>query len=285
MEVIISDQRIFLFANQLTPQAAEFKAWEKKIIAFDAISKFGSFLTHPKDDDFELTYREHRYQPFWHIVAQAQYIYDRNTEYKVKTGGPEVKSVSYMTKKYEAATGYINIPVIEHCLQQEEAEVYIDAVTGKNQPELASYLPFNPEQVTEKLEKKVPKDSILVPPQMRASGVIRDILSRMIKGIQADKIHEETIKVSTVDLYYHPIYAFQYRWKSKGKEGIVEIDALTSVVKGGNRVFREYLGKVLDMDFLFDLGADAAGLLLPGGSIAVKAAKKYIDIRKAKNKP
>ena len=284
MEIVISDQRIFLFANQLTPQVAEFKAWEKKIVAFDAISKFGSFLTHPKDDNFELIYKEHRYQPFWHIVAQAQYIYDRNTEYQVKTGGAEVKSVSYLTKKYEATAGHINISVTEHCLQEEEVEVFIDAVTGKNQPELANYLPFCPEQIAKKLEKKVPKDSILVPPQMRASAIIRDILSKMIRGIQADKIQEETIKVPTVDLYYHPIYAFQYRWKSKGKEGIVEIDALTSAVKGGNRVFREYLGKALDTDFLFDLGADAAGLLFPGGSIVIKAAKKYIDIRKAKNK-
>ena len=224
------------------------------------------------------------YQPFWHIVAQAQYIYDRNTEYQVKTTGPEVKSVSCLTKKYGAAAGHINIPVTEHCLQEEEVEVFIDAVTGKNQPELASYLPFSPEQVAENLEKKVPKDTILVPPQMRASAIIRDILSKMIKGIQADKIQEETIKVLTVDLYYHPIYAFQYRWNSKGKEGIVEIDALTGAVKSGNRVFREYLGKVLDMDFLFDLGADAAGLLFPGGSIVVKAAKKYVDIRKANNK-
>ena len=284
MEIIISDQRMFLFADQLTPQAAEFKASEKKIVAFDAISKFGSFLTHPKDNNFELIYKEHRYQPFWHIIARAYYSYDRNSEYQVKTAGPEVKSVSYLTKKYEATAGQINISVTEHCLQEEEVEVFNDAVTGKNQPELAMYLPFCPEQVAEKLEKKVPKDSILVPPQMRASAIIRDIISKMIKGIQADKIQEETIKVSTVDLYYHPIYAFQYRWKSKGKEGIVEIDALTGAVKGGNRVFREYLGKVLDMDFLFDLGADAAGLLFPGGSIVIKAAKKYVDIRKAKNK-
>ena len=56
MEIIISDRRMFLFANQLTPQAAEFKAWEKKIVAFDAISKFGSFLTHPKDNDFGLIF-------------------------------------------------------------------------------------------------------------------------------------------------------------------------------------------------------------------------------------
>jgi hypothetical protein len=36
----------------------------------------------------------------------------------------------------------------------------------------------------------------------------------------------------------------------------------------------------LDRDFLFDIGADAAGMFIPGGSIAVKAAKKVIDAKK-----
>jgi len=36
---------------------------------------------------------------------------------------------------------------------------------------------------------------------------------------------------------------------------------------------------MLDKNFLFDLGADAAGLLIPGGNIAVKIAKKYADSR------
>jgi hypothetical protein len=32
-------------------------------------------------------------------------------------------------------------------------------------------------------------------------------------------------------------------------------------------------------DALFDLGADAAGMLIPGGSIAVKVAKVALDKR------
>jgi hypothetical protein len=62
---------------------------------------------------------------------------------------------------------------------------------------------------------------------------------------------------------------------------LIEVDGLTGDVTAGNRTFNEYLGKVLDLNFLFDLGADAAGLLIPGGSIAVKVAKKYIDTKKS----
>jgi len=284
MEIAIAEQQVFLFKDQITPQYAEVKAREKKMVAFNTLSKFGSILTHPKDDDFELVYSEHRYQPFWHVSASTRYVYDRDAKYKVSTRGAEVKSITLTEKRYDADNGYIEIPVTEHCIQEEDTEVFIDGITGRNQTELAGYMTFAPEKVLEEFTKITPKDSIFVPPQIRVSAIIRDMLSKMIKAIQADKINEETIDVPVVDLYYRPVYAFQFLWKPKAKEAIVEVDALTGTVKSGNRVFSEYIGKVLEQNFLFDLGADVAGLLFPGGSIAVKVVKKCIDIQKNKNK-
>lgn len=280
MEIAIADQRILLFSDQLDAGEAEKKARDKKISSFDAISVVGSFLSRPKDEDFELIYKEHRYQPFWHVAAKARYVYDRNAGYEVKTGGSEVMSVTYGSTDYPATNGHIHIQVTEHCTQEEHDEVFVDGVTGKSRPELAQYLKLSPREITGDLEKQVPEGSILVPPQSRVSAIMRDALSKMIKGIQADKILEEHVEVPCVDLYYRPVFAFQYRWKSKGKEAIVEVDAVTGAVGTGNRTFNEYLGKMLDRNFLFDVGADAAGMLIPGGGIAVKVAKKYMDSRK-----
>jgi len=109
---------------------------------------------------------------------------------------------------------------------------------------------------------------------------MRDSLAKMIKGIQADTILAEQVEVVCVDLYYRPIYAFKYTWASKNKEAILEVDGLTGEIRQGKRVFKEYMGKILDQDFLFDVGADALGMFVPGGSIAMKAAKKYMDTRK-----
>ncbi|MHB1275480.1 MAG: hypothetical protein ACYCXQ_10935 [Candidatus Humimicrobiaceae bacterium] len=282
MEIAIADQQVFLFKDQITPQYAEVKARGKKMVAFNTLSKFSNLLSHPKDDDFELVYSEHRYQPFWHVGASTRYVYDRDAKYRISTRGPEVKSVTCIEKHYNADNGYIEVPVTEHCAQEEDSEVFIDAITGKNQTELAGYMTFAPEKMQEEFTKMVPQNSIFVPPQMRVSAIIRDILSKMIKAIQADKINEEAINIPMVDLYYRPVYAFQYLWKPKGKEAIVEVDALTGTVKSGSRVFSEYIGKVLDQNFLFDLGADVAGLLFPGGSIAVKVVKKCIDMQKNK---
>lgn len=280
MKIDVAKQRILLLKDQITPSDAEKKAWEKKTSAFDALSKVTGFFSRPKDEDFELIYHEHRYQPFWHVVATARYVYDRNTTYQIAVGGGEVRSVTVLNAEYEETNGHIHVPVTEHCVQDEHDEVFVDGVSAKPAPDLAQYIkkPFT--EVAGKLEKIISKDSILVPPAARVSALMRDSLSKMIKGIQADTILEEHVEVSAIELWYRPVYAFQFTWKSKGKDGIVEIDGVTGSISSGNRIFREYLGKVLDQDFLFDIGADAAGLLIPGGSIAVKAARKYIGSKK-----
>ncbi len=280
MEIAIADQRILLFPDQVTPDDAEQKAWEKKVSSFDTLSKFGSFLSRPKDDDFELLYKEHRYEPFWHVIATAKYVYDRNATYQVPASGAEVKAVTYQASKYDVTNGHIHLAVLEHCIQEEHEEVFIDGITGKPTPELKDYLSHSPKEITGNLEKETPKEAILVPPQSRISAIMRDALAKMIKGIQADTILEEHVKIQCADLYYRPIFSFQYQWKSKGKDAIVEVDGLTGEVGSGKRTFREYMGTVLDRNFLFDVGADAAGMLIPGGSIAVKAAKRYIDTKK-----
>ncbi len=281
MEINVANQRILLLKPQLSAQDANKKAWDKKTNAFDTLSKVTSFLSRPKDDDFELLYEEHRYQPFWHVVAKARYVYDRNITYQVDVSGSEVRSVTLHKTDYTATNNHIHIPVTEHCTQEEHEEVFIDGVSAKNTPELAQYISLSSVVVKDTLEKLVPKGSILVPPQARASAIMRDALSKMIKGIQADTILEERVEVECVDLYYRPMYAFQYRWKSKAKEAIIEVDGITGTITSGDKTFQEYFGKVLNQDFLFDIGADAAGIFIPGGSIAVKAAKRYIDTKKS----
>lgn len=280
MKIDVAKERILILEDQLTPEDAETKAWDKKASAFGAISQVTGFFARPKDDDFELTYSEHRYQPFWHVVAKARYVYDRNVTYQVGVGGKEVRSVTLHDVDYQETSGHIHIPVTEHCTQEEVDEVFVEGISGKNTPQLAEYLSNPLTVVTGKIEKLIPKGSLVVPPSARVSAIMRDSLSKMIKGIQADKILEEHVEVSAIELYYRPVYAFKYSWKSKGKEGILEIDGVSGQVAPGQKVFSEYLGKVLDQDFLFDIGADAAGMFIPGGSIAVKAAKRYLDHRK-----
>jgi hypothetical protein len=279
MEIQVAAERIFLFSDQILPEEAKKKAWDKKMSAFDTMSKVTSFLSRTKDEDFEITYQEHRYEPFWHVVAKSKYVYDRSANYQVPATGPEVQSLTLQDKVYDTAKGKFALSVVEHCSEAEEKEVLVDGVSGKYTPELKKYLSRASQLVSGALETLVPKTSILVPPQARVSAIMRDTVSKMIKGIQADKILEESVEVTCIDLYYRPVHAFQYRWISKNKEAILEVDGLTGEMRPGARVFAEYFGRVLDKNFLFDLGADATGMFIPGGSIAVKAVKRYLDTK------
>lgn len=280
MQIEVAAQRILLLKDQITPEEAKDKAWQKKVSAFDALSKVAGFLSRPKDEDFTLVYSEHRYEPFWHVSAKARYEYTRTTNYKIPVNAKEVRTVTVHDIKYDVQDGTIFVPVLEYCLQEELDENLVDGITGKSAPNLRPYLSMKPHEVTGQLKDEVSADAILIPPQARVSAIMRDSLAKMIKGIQADTILAEQVEVTCVDLYYRPVYAFKYAWASKQKEAILEVDGLTGEIRPGNRVFNEYFGKVLDQNFLFDIGADAVGMFVPGGSIAVKAAKKYIDMRK-----
>lgn len=279
MQIEVATQRILLLKDRLSPQQAKDIAWQKKLGAFDAFSKVASFLSKPKDEDFTLTYSEHRYEPFWHVIAKARYEYTRHTNYQVPASGKEVKTVTLHDTKYDVLNGHIHLPVLEYCLQEERDEKIIDGITGKPSPQLNQYLSMTPTEVTGQLRDQVDADAILIPPQARISAIMRDSLSKMITGIQADTILEEQVEVSRVDLYYRPVYAFKYAWTSKQKEAIIEVDGTTGEFSTGTRIFAEYFGKVLDQDFLFDVGAEALGIFVPGGGIAVKAARKYMVTR------
>ena len=279
MQIEVASQRMLLLKDRLSPQQAKDIAWQKKLGAFDAFSKVTSFLSKPKDDDFSLIYSEHRYEPFWHVISKAVYEYTRTTTYQVAASGKEVKTVTIHDTKYDVLNGHFHVPVLEYCLQEERDEKILDGITGKDAPNLKQYLSMTPTEITGQLKDEVDADAILIPPQARISAIMRDSLSKMITGIQADTILREEVEVSCIDLCYRPIYAFKYAWASKQKEGIIEVDGLTGDVRPGTRVFTEYLGKTLDQAFLFDIGAEAVGMFVPGGGIAIKAAKKYIDTR------
>ncbi len=279
MQIKVASQRMLLLRDQITPADARDRAWQKKLNAFDALSKVTSFLNKPKDDDFTLTYSEHRYEPFWHVIATARYEYTRTINYQVAASGKEVRNVTVHDAKYEVLNGHIHVPALEYCLQEERDENIVDGITGKNTPQLQQYLARTAVEVTGQMRDEVDAGAILIPPQVRISAIMRDSLSKMITGIQADTIIDEQVEVTRVDLYYRPIRAFKYAWASKQKEAILEVDGLTGECRAGSRVFTEYFGQVLDQSFLFDIGADAVGMFVPGGSIAVKAAKRYMDSR------
>ena len=285
MQITVADERVLLFKEQISMEQAEGRAWSKKGDAFGTIIKMTRLLQQPKDDEFELTYKEHRYQPFWHVASTAHHVYDRTSSYSVATSGPEVQSVSIEGAEHQAEGGSITFSGVDHCVEEARQEVFVEGISGDTDPALGEYLKYSAAIITEEaLDSFDPEGAIVVPPQARSSTIVREVLAGMIKSVQADRIVEERVEVERVDLYYRPVYAFQYRWLAKSKEAIMECDALTGKLHVGGKTFQQHLGKVLDAEFLFDVGVDAVDLLVPGGGIAIKVARKGIDVARSRSK-
>lgn len=279
MEIGIADERALVFQEQLTMDQAEGRAWGQKVVAFGSMEKMTSFLRRPKDEDFELTYKEHRLQPFWHVECQARYVYERQRAYPIPLSGSEIKSITIEGHEYPAEAGRITLQGVEHCREEPRREVFIDGYSGEHDEALGEYLKYPANEMPiEQIDELTQKNIIIVPPQSKATAVVRDVLLGVLKSFQADQIIEDQVEIERVDLYYRPVYAFQYRWLSKGKEAVLEMDGLTGTIQSNGKTYQQYMGKILDADFLFDIGAETVGLLVPGGGIAVKLARKGYDI-------
>jgi hypothetical protein len=98
----------------------------------------------------------------------------------------------------------------------------------------------------------------------------------MMKPVQADSLTEESMTVQHVDLYYRPWWAFEFLWKPKGKNAVVELDAVTGLLRPGQALV-DRVSKMMNREALFDIGAESVGLLVPGGGLAVKVAKMAMD--------
>ena len=83
MNVELADERFLILKDRFSMDHAEGRASTKRIDAFGTLAKVTGFLSKPKEDEFELVYRERRLQPFWRLVSAAGYVYERTRRYPV----------------------------------------------------------------------------------------------------------------------------------------------------------------------------------------------------------
>ena len=269
MEFAIADERAYLLREEVSTEQAKEKAWDRKTTVFGGFSRL---VFRPKGEDVQIIYNEKRYEPFWHVVCRTSYVYDRHRQFTVPVSGHEVKRVTVNQQEYVLGEERrIILSGTEHCEEKEEKEVFIDAVSGEGK-DWKHYLNYGREELAD-LSSFAPQDTIVVPPETRASFIVRQVLSDMLKAIQADVIHEDLVEVNTIDLYLKPIYAFEYQWQSKDRQAVAEFDGLTGEMRTEGKALRQQIGQMLTPEVLFDVGVDAVDLLVPGGGIAIKVAR------------
>jgi hypothetical protein len=266
MNVELAEERILLLPDKLGAPMAEGRAWAKRTDAFGAFAKLGGFLQKPKDEDFEVVYRELRLQPFWRLSVSTTHVYERARPHKVKVGA-EVQSISLGGQTYPANNREVTITATECCSEQSQRDWLFDGITKKADPALKNYLGIEAKVVSaEDLNDQAKGGAVVVPPQAKASMLTRDVISQAIRKIEADRIIEEKMQVDAIDLFYRPVYAVRYKWQQK--EAVVEVDAVTGDTRTGGATFEAYVGKLVDRDFLLDAGVEAANMFIPGVNLA-----------------
>jgi hypothetical protein len=277
MQVELAEERIFRMADRFSLEHAEGRAWSKRIEAFGALARVSGLFSQPKDDDFAVIYRERRLQPFWRIAVSTATAYERRRSYAVPVP-PEVRQVTIDGKAIAAADGKFALEGLESCREEARREVFVDGLSKQASPALAAYLQHDAvETDADALAKATDDGMVVVPPQAKASMVVRDVVASAIGKIDADTVTEELVRVEAVDLYYRPIHAFRYR--RADKEAVVEFDAVTGEARVGGATFEQYLGKALEPRFLLDVGAETLNFVVPGANLAKLIIVKGLEMK------
>jgi hypothetical protein len=277
MEIFLAAERAYHLIPQVSLEVARDRLEQKKTSLVSGT--LGALITRPKPEDIRIVSFESRLESFWLINVFMHTVYERNQTYTVPVSGSEIHHVTALGQDLPVNTnakGSSNFSLfgIEHCIEESRQSFTFDG-SGKKM-DLSKYQPFAKTEITD-LGKFAPTGVLVVPPEAHASTVIRTVLADVIKPVQAQVIHEERVTVEALDINFRPVYALEYEWVTKGKRVILEFDGLTGEVHTGGKKLNAQIKGMVTRDLIFDVTADAVGLIVPGGSIAVKLVKAVVD--------
>ena len=277
MEISLAEERAYYFVPQISPEIARDRIEKKKTSLVAGM--FGTLISRPAPDEIQVVSVENRLEPFWEVTASSRTAYDRQQVYTIPIKGAEVREVTLLGQKLAVnmkGNPSITLNGIEHCVEEHRATRFFDGLSGQK-TDLGRYQSFAKTQIMD-LEHFAPEGLLVVPPQMRATVIVRQVLGEVIQPVtKAQIIHDERVDVEAIELNFRPVYALEYEWAAKGKRVVVEFDALLGDIRSGGKKWSDQIKGILTRDLFFDVTADAVGMLVPGGSIAVKLVKAVVD--------
>jgi len=278
MDIYIANERAFLLTSQIPLEIARDRLEQKK--ASLVAGGVGALISRPRPEEIQVVSVESRLEPFWLVNVFVRTTYDRNCTYTIPVCGPEIKQVVILGQERPVSSSAkggasFTLDGIEKCIEERRASFTFDGISGQK-ADFSRYLACVKTEITD-LEHFAPSGMLVVPPHAHATAVLRLVLAEVIQPVRAQVIHEERVDVEAIEVNFRPVYAFEYEWAAKSKRVVLEFDALTGEMRTGGKKLSDQIKSVLTRDLLFDVTADAAGMLVPGGSIAVKLVKAVVD--------
>lgn len=258
------EKTIYIFEDVYQEPAARSQAESDKVNVFGWGAKL-KLWDRPKEGEIQLLSSEKRFEPFWNITAERNSTFEKKAVYNVNIASPYARSVRILDQSFElGGKQAFVLEGLEACFKHVAISEYFDGLNRQvSQKSLTEY-------ATKFQKHELGADEILnlIPPEHGATYLIQQVKARLMEPIQADEMLDDTLEITSLTLYYRPVYAFEFGWRDK--RGVLEIDALTGGVNREGSIFGSMAKKFTKRDMLFDIGAEVANLIVPGGSIVVK---------------
>ena len=282
MDIYLATEHAYHFIPQFTIDVARDRVEQKKLSLI--AGTLGSLFSRAKPEELQLATVENRVEPFWLVEASSRTKYDRARTYNVTASGDEVKNVTLLGTEFPTIPQPKGGPTftlmgVEHCVQELQSRQTFDGITGAK-VDLLKYAGSAKTEIAD-LGSFAPEGVLVVPPQVKANAVVRQVTAEVVQPVQnVQAIHEERVDIETVDLNFRPIYAFEYEWSAKNKRAVIEFDPLTGEMHTGGKTWSDQIKSLVTRDLIFDITADAFGTIVPGGSIAIKLVKAVVERKK-----
>lgn len=277
MEISLAEEHAYYFVPQISLAIARDRIEKKKTTLVAGM--FGTLISRPSPTDIQEISLESRLEPYWVATVSSRTAYDRQQTYTIPLKGEEIREVTILGQKLVVGSKgnpSLTLSGIEHCVEERRVTRFFDGLSGQK-TDLSRYQSFAKTEITD-LANFAPGDMLIVPPAMRATAIVRQVIGEVIQPVsKAQIIHEERVNIEAIELNFRPVYAFEYEWAAKGKRVVVEFDALLGDIRSGGKKWSDQIKGIITRELFFDVTADAVGMIVPGGSIAVKLVKAVVD--------
>jgi len=280
MDIYLAKESAYHYIPQVSLEIALDRLEQKKVQLVSGT--LGKLISRAKPEDINVTSVEKRLEAYWQINVRLFTEYERNRTYHIALSGAEIDQVTILGKELPVITdkkdsASLSLEGVEHCVEESRHEFTFDGEGVEK--EMSQYSVYAKTEVLD-FENFAPDDMLVVPPKALASTIVRSILSKVIKPVEADVILEERIDINKLEINFRPVYAIEYLWVPKEKQVVIEFDALTGEILGHGKKIGDQVKQILTPDLLFDVSSVAAGALVPGGGLAVKLIKVAYDQKK-----
>jgi len=301
--------------SQAYTQAGEHKS---KVFRFDPRQLMRAF-SKSRQAGIEVELLERRLVPFWHIRCRSHFDYTRMQDYTISAFDPQAVNITIQGNDTHGApmemvyrvdqTGrsgrQVKLTGIERCITDRDVTQWIDSYMPT-----ADWLPKDVEEHQARLmdtAKQKPSPvldivkfgqdlivddtplfdddvkTIVVPPLETADNVVRRTLQQVMVPIEAATIYEWGLEVINTDLYFRPLYVFQFERLDQDGNAIErkleELDALYKD-KWINLQATEYQMSTIPWLKIMKLSTDIGAIILRDAPIigtGLKIASAVMD--------